>query len=111
MESWKELIPESIRSRYELHNFNNAVEILIQAYQLEYLEILDALEHIDIRIGDITAAGGNESKIRKRRFKDTFPVIVDCPKMNPSHKPKEGHHGTESEQRGIGILASTDIAV
>ena len=30
----------------------------------------------------------------KRRFKDTFPVIVDWPKMNPSHKPKEGHHGT-----------------
>ena len=25
---------------------------------------------------------------RKRRFKDTFPVIVDWPKMNPSHKPK-----------------------
>ena len=95
MESWKELIPESIRSRYELHNFNNAVEILIQAYQLEYLEMLDALEHIDIRIGDITAAGGNESKIPKKfskimrsygwdEVRITGDLLVKLHKRNPS---------------------------
>jgi predicted metallopeptidase len=66
MESWKRLIPESIQSRYELHNFNNAVEILAEAYQQEYLEIIDALEHMNISISDITAAGGNESKIPKK---------------------------------------------
>ena len=53
-------------SRYELHNFNNAVEILSEAYQQEYLEIIDALEHMNISIDDIAAAGGNESKIPKK---------------------------------------------
>jgi hypothetical protein len=35
-------------------------------YKQEYLEILDTLDQIDIRIEDITAAGGNESKIPKK---------------------------------------------
>jgi len=66
MECWKKLIPESVHSRYELHNFNNAVEILAATYQPEYLEIIAALENMNIRIDDITEAGGNESNIPKK---------------------------------------------
>jgi len=66
MESWENLIPKNVHSKYELFNFNNAVEILSEAYPQEYLEILDALENIDIKVEDITSAGGNESKIPKR---------------------------------------------
>ena len=52
--------------RYEIHNFNNAVEILSEAYPQEYLEIVDALDRVNIRVEDITTAGGNESKIPKK---------------------------------------------
>jgi hypothetical protein len=66
MGSWEKLVPKNVQDRYELHNFNNAVEILAEAYPQEYLEIISALENIDIRIADITASGGNESKIPKK---------------------------------------------
>jgi hypothetical protein len=66
MESWEKLIQKNVHEKYELHNFNNAVEILSEAYPQEYLELLDALVHFDIRVDDITAAGGNESRIPKK---------------------------------------------
>lgn len=66
MEDWEKLIPKNVYTRYEFHNFNNAVEILSGAHMQEYHEILDALDQIDIRIDDITAAGGNESEIPKK---------------------------------------------
>jgi hypothetical protein len=66
MASWRNLIPNSIHKRYELHNFNNAVEILAGAYPQEYLEIISALENMEIKIEDITVSGGNESRIPKK---------------------------------------------
>ena len=66
METWKELISEDVRERFELYNFNNAVEIMLKAYPQEYLEILASLEQINIKVEDITASGGNESNIPKK---------------------------------------------
>ena len=66
MASWERLIPKIIHDRYELYNFNNAVEIMSRAYLQEYLELIDALENMNIKIEDITAAGGSESNIPKK---------------------------------------------
>jgi hypothetical protein len=95
MKSWEDLIPRNIYEKYELHNFNNAVEVLSQAYPQEYLELLNALECIDIRIEDITTAGGNESKIPKKfseimrprdwkEVKITGDLLVKLHTRNPS---------------------------
>lgn len=63
---WEHLIPESIREKYELHNFNNAVEILSQAHPDEYGNIITMLDNFRMSIEDITAPGGNESLIPKK---------------------------------------------
>ena len=95
MESWGKLIPKSVHERYELHNFNNAIEIMSGAYPQEYFEVINALESIDIRIKDITAAGGSESNIPKKfseimrprgweEVKITGDLLVKLHRRNPS---------------------------
>lgn len=66
MEKWRELIPAEISDKYEIHNFNSAVEILSQTYPREFTEIISALGKFHIKTEDITERGGNESKIPKK---------------------------------------------
>jgi hypothetical protein len=66
MEHWMELIPEHVREKYELHNYNSAVEILYQAYPEHFHNIMDALSHFSISIQDILQSGGNESEVPKK---------------------------------------------
>lgn len=63
---WTNIVPEDIREKYELHNFNNAVEILSQAHPEEYESILSMLSNFNITCEDITSRGGNESRIPKK---------------------------------------------
>lgn len=66
MSEWLDLVPQSIKDRYELHNFNNAVEILASSGLDEYQEIIKALNKFIITKGDIMKKGGNESDIPKK---------------------------------------------
>lgn len=66
MEQWRSLIPDSIIDKYEFYNFNSALEILTQSYPEEFGEIVQTLEHFEIRIDDILEKGGNESNIPKK---------------------------------------------
>lgn len=66
IENWKSLIPASIHDRYELYNFNSAVEILSQSHPAAFAEIIHALDAFHIEVEDITRQGGNESEIPKR---------------------------------------------
>lgn len=66
MEQWRLLIPGSIIDKYEFYNFNSALEILTQSYPEEFGEIVQTLEHFEIRIDDILEKGGNESNIPKK---------------------------------------------
>ena len=43
-EHWKELLPKSLVEKYELYNFNSAVEILTQSHSEEFFDIIQALE-------------------------------------------------------------------
>jgi len=67
MESWENLIASrAVAKKYEFHNFNNALEIIAQAYPQEYMELMTALENFNITIADIKAPGGSESMIPKK---------------------------------------------
>ncbi len=66
MEKWKDLIPAEIKDRYEFYNFNSAAEILSQTHSAEFEEIVSALSQFTVEVKDITAKGGNESRIPKK---------------------------------------------
>lgn len=65
-EHWKELLPKSIVEKYELYNFNSAVEILTQSHSEEFSDIIQALEAFQITTEDIVTPGGNESSVPKK---------------------------------------------
>lgn len=66
MEKWKDLIPVEIKDKYEFYNFNSAAEILSQTHSAEFEEIVSALSRFTVEVEDITAKGGNESRIPKK---------------------------------------------
>lgn len=66
METWRALLPAQIAEKYEFYNFNSAVEILSQSYPKEFAEIIEALCRFDLKVEDILARGGNESRIPKK---------------------------------------------
>lgn len=66
MERWKDLIPAEIKDKYEFFNFNSAAEILSQTHPAEFEGIVDALSQFTVEVRDITAKGGNESRIPKK---------------------------------------------
>ncbi|NSW52614.1 MAG: restriction endonuclease [Anaerolineae bacterium] len=95
MDRWQQVLPETIKKRYELHNVNNAVEILSQAFPVEFTEIMSALTDFYLTIDDITRSGGNESTIPKKlsaalhpigweEVKITGDLLVKLHKRNPS---------------------------
>lgn len=65
-EHWKESLPKSIVEKYELYNFNSAVEILTQSHSEEFFDIIQALERFQITTEDIITPGGNESSVPKK---------------------------------------------
>lgn len=73
MKSWEELIPIEIREKYEIYNFNSAAEILSQTHSMEFEEIVNALSRFNIELDDITARGGNESRIPKKLSEQLRP--------------------------------------
>lgn len=66
MEKWMELLPDTIRSRYELYNFSSAVEIMSQTHTEAFAEIIETLDKFQIELSDILEKGGNESKVPKK---------------------------------------------
>lgn len=74
MSGWADLIPDKIKERYEFHNYNNAVEILYQAYPDCFTELMQTLDSFSISIDDIKQSGGNESEIPKRLASILYPL-------------------------------------
>ncbi|MCI8970698.1 MAG: restriction endonuclease [Oscillibacter sp.] len=74
MDKWMELIPETIRSRYELYNFSSAVEILSQTHVDAFAEIMGTLEQFQIELSDILEKGGNESNVPKKLSAQLRPL-------------------------------------
>jgi hypothetical protein len=62
----KDYIEEDLLKKYEFHNYNHALEIITQAFQGEWEELVDCLRKLDITINDLRESGGNETKIPKK---------------------------------------------
>jgi len=95
MGDWREKLPSSLTEKYELYNFNHAVEVLSEAYSKEYAEIVSALEAFELRVQDIVDGGGNESAIPKKlstflrplnwqEVKITGDLLVKLHRRNPT---------------------------
>ena len=59
-------IPSELRERYEFYNYGHALEILIDAYEQEWTEIVECLTKLKLTSDDLSKAGGNESPIPKK---------------------------------------------
>jgi len=71
--SFTQFIPESIQRKYDLYNFNHAVEILALAYPDEWNDLVTALDHYTLSIADILAGGGSESDVPKKMSTLMYP--------------------------------------
>lgn len=74
MAEWFDFVPQSIAQKYELYNFNHAVEILATAHTSEFQELLGALGLFSLTIEELIAGGGNESSIPKKLSSTLYPL-------------------------------------
>lgn len=64
-DEWKQLIPEELLARYEVHNFRRAAEILSTGFKDQFQELCKVLADVHIPVEWVKEAGGNESRIPK----------------------------------------------
>lgn len=94
MKQWMRFIDNDLQQKYEFYNFNNAVEVLTQAYDDEWKEIVAALRLFTIKVSDLVIGGGNESAIPKhfsetlrpldwKEIKITGDLVVRLHQRNP----------------------------
>lgn len=63
---YKDYIDERLDQKFEIYSYNNAVEILANAYPDEWYELTDCLNRLEITTDDLRQAGGNETNIPKK---------------------------------------------
>ena len=59
-------IDHDIEARFEFLDYGHALEILHESFIDEWKEIQESLRKLQLTVGDITKAGGNESPILKK---------------------------------------------
>lgn len=59
-------IDKDIRDKFEFCNYGHALEILHDAFPIEWNELLECLRRLELNLADIRKAGGNESPIPKK---------------------------------------------
>lgn len=64
--SFERYIDSDIVDKFEFYNYGHALEILYNAFPLEWRELQDCLRKLQLTLGDIRKAGGNESPIPKK---------------------------------------------
>lgn len=67
-------IRENLLEKFEFRNYGHALEILQDAFPLEWKEVQDSLERLSISIEDLQAAGGNETAIPKKFDDILYPL-------------------------------------
>lgn len=67
-------IDESIIGKFEFHNYGHALEILHDAFYLEWMELQECLWRLQLNLADLKAAGGNESAIPKKFDDVLYPL-------------------------------------
>lgn len=74
MENGTKYIRESLRDKYEFLNCGHALEILYEAFPVEWRELQECLEQLTISVDDLKAAGGNETAIPKKFDSILYPL-------------------------------------
>jgi hypothetical protein len=82
----EDLFPQSIRDKYEIYDYKNAISILYTAYHETFFEICSVLDQIRITKSMIMARGGNESEIPKAFSNILRPLGWDEVKLKAETK-------------------------
>lgn len=67
-------IRQNLLSKFEFYNYGHALEILSEAFPVEWKEVQDCLESLIISVDDLKAAGGNETAIPKKFDDVLYPL-------------------------------------
>lgn len=67
-------IRPSLLEKFEFQNYGHALEILGEAFPIEWSELQDCLEQLTISIDELKAAGGNETAIPKKFDDALYPL-------------------------------------
>ncbi len=59
-------IRKNILHKFEFYNYGHALEILCDAFPEEWTEVQECLAKLNLTLGDLKKAGGNESPIPKK---------------------------------------------
>lgn len=70
----KKYIRENLLEKFEFQSYGHALEILNEAFPIEWNEIQDCLERLSISVEDLRAAGGNETAIPKKFDDVLYPL-------------------------------------
>lgn len=70
----KRYIREDIQNKFEFQSYGHALEILSEAFPLEWNEIQDCLAQLTISVQDLQEAGGNETAIPKKFDNVLYPL-------------------------------------
>lgn len=62
----KNVFPDWVYKKYEIHNFRHAITILQSDFPDEYNDVLDLLEYFYLLASDIVAKGGRKSPISNK---------------------------------------------
>ncbi len=92
-----DLLPQSIRENYEIHEWRHACAVLSEDFPIQLAEIIDVLNRFKLRRSDIQKAGGRKSPIsewidtslynkgwKERKF-DTAVKIDSSELETPTH--------------------------
>ena len=74
MNDYSQYIRPALFNKFEFQNYGHALEILAQAFRIEWNELQDCLENLKITISDIQAPGGNETAIPKKFDDILYPL-------------------------------------
>jgi len=66
-------VPEELIKRFYFYNYNHALELLTQAFQPEWEEIIESLLKFDITIDELRESGGNQTQIPKKFDNILYP--------------------------------------
>ena len=67
-------IRSSLLEKFEFQSYGHALEILSEAFPVEWNELQDCLEQLSISVDDLRAAGGNETAIPKKFDDVLYPL-------------------------------------
>ncbi len=68
-----DFFPPDLLEKFEIHNYNHALEILTQSFRVEFGEVLDTLREVNLCLNDILEGGGNESPIPPKFGEFLYP--------------------------------------